>query len=643
MKPTTLIISALCLLFSMAAGAQKSQVVLSLAGENVTVEEFENIFRKNNRDSVITAQALDEYMEMFINFKMKVRAAKDLGYDTVQKYLQELSGYRVQLARPYLTDADLLNDLVEEAYQRSTEEIRASHILIKVDPTATPADTARAWEKIMGLRARIVAGEDFVVVAKGRDGSEDPSAKDNGGDLGYFTVFQMVYPFEDAAWKTPVGAVSQPVRTKYGYHIIKVTDKRPARGEIRVAHIMLKDKKDKPGDAEARIREIHTKVKSGESFEDLALKFSEDGSSNKKGGELPAFGTGKMVPEFENRSFALTYDGAFSEPFQTEYGWHIVKRLGLKPVASFKEAEKELKTRVSKDSRAEKTRASFIEKLKKEYQYSMNGAALKQLAARADTSVFEGKINAGKKIPKQNLYTLAGNTVKMKALISHLQQRTGVRSKLGPYDYVMAEGRDFCEDAIIAYEDARLEQKHDAFRLLMNEYREGILLFELTDKKVWSKAVKDSLGILEYFQANAEKYMWPERADVVIYTCSGQDIARQLQTMLAQGKERNAIAGELNKNSKLNLQVEEGLFAREERDILGKVDWTPGMSKPVTVNGQVVLVDIRSIAAPAPKKLEECKGIVTSDYQNYLEQEWIKELRGTYTYTVNREVLHAIR
>ncbi|MBL7943047.1 MAG: peptidylprolyl isomerase [Flavobacteriales bacterium] len=627
----------------LSAQAQKSPVVLTMAGEDVTLEEFENIFRKNNRDSVITPKALDDYMEMFINFKMKVRAARDLGYDTVQKYLQELNGYRVQLARPYLTDADLLNDLVAEAYQRSTEEIRASHILIKVEPVASPADTAKAWAKISALRSRILAGEDFAVVAKGKDGSEDPSAKDNGGDLGYFTVFQMVYPFEDATWKTPVGGVSQPIRTKYGYHIIKVHDKRPARGEITVAHIMLKDKKDKPGDAEARIREIYTKLQSGESFEDLALKYSEDGSSNKKGGELPAFGTGKMVPEFENRSFALTYDGAYSEPFKTEYGWHIVKRLGLKPVPAFKDAEKELKTRVSKDSRAEKTRASFIEKLKKEYQFSMNDAVLKQLSAKVDTTVFEGKLNAGKKIEKQTLYTLAGKTHKMSEFTAYLKSRTGVRSKLTPQEYIMAEGKDFCEDAIIAYEDSRLEEKHKPFRLLMNEYREGILLFELTDKKVWSKAVKDSAGIQEYYNAHSGDYMWPERADVVIYTCSGDEVANQLKTMMAQGKDRNTIAGELNKNSKLNLQIEEGLFTREEKEVLNKVEWKAGMSQPVKNNGQVVLVDIRKITPPSPKKLEECKGLVTSDYQNYLEQEWIKELRKTYTYTINKEVLHSIR
>jgi len=331
----------------------KNATVLTVDGEATSLEEFENIFRKNNRDSAISQQSLDEYMELFINFKLKVKEAREAGLDTVKKFITELDGYRNQLARPYLTDTDKLNDLMREAYQNQTQEVRAMHILIKTDANATPADTLRAYNKTMAIRERLMKGEDFASLAKAV--SEDPSAKDNGGDLGYFTAFQMVYPFEKAAYDTKVGEVSMPVRTRYGYHLIKVVDKRSARGEIHVAHIVVKPKSETDGEANAqtKINEIYQKSLSGEStFEDLASKFSDDPTSAKKGGELAWFGTGKMVIEFEDAAYSLKNNGDVSQPFKTSFGWHIVKRLDYKPLPSFESMEKELKNKVSKDKRA---------------------------------------------------------------------------------------------------------------------------------------------------------------------------------------------------------------------------------------------------------------------------------------------------
>ena len=224
---------------------------MTVAGEGTTLEEFENIFKKNNRDSVITQAALDEYMELFINFKLKVKEARELKLDTVAKFKEELRGYRDQLARPYLTDSELLSELIKEAYQRKQQEVRAMHILVKCESNASSQDTLRAYNKIIAMRDRITMGEDFATIAKGKDGSDDPSAKENGGDLGYFTAFQMVYQFEDAAYNTPVGQISMPVRTKFGYHIIKVVDKRPAQGEMLAAHIMVKAKPEADGEANA--------------------------------------------------------------------------------------------------------------------------------------------------------------------------------------------------------------------------------------------------------------------------------------------------------------------------------------------------------------------------------------------------------
>ncbi|MEO0403576.1 MAG: peptidylprolyl isomerase, partial [Bacteroidota bacterium] len=274
-------------LFSIVVLAQNSDVILTVEDEKVTKEDFESIFRKNNRDSVITQASLDEYMELFINFKLKVREAIELGLDTNPSFQRELSGYRKQLARPYLVDQELLDELMREAYERKKEEVRASHILIKVDAGATPEDTLKAFKKITELRNRIVKGEDFATVATGKDGSQDPSVRDNKGDLGYFSAFQMVYPFEEAAFNTPVGEISQPLRTRYGFHILKVDDRRSARGEVLAAHIMIRFNDKKPEskvEAQAKINEIFGLLEAGADFAELAKKHSEDSSTAKRGG-----------------------------------------------------------------------------------------------------------------------------------------------------------------------------------------------------------------------------------------------------------------------------------------------------------------------------------------------------------------------
>ena len=626
-----------------AFSQDKKATILTIDGEAITLEEFDNIFRKNNRDSVITQQALDEYMELFINFKLKVKEARALGLDTVTKFKTELEGYRAQLARPYLTDTDVLNELMREGYDRLNQEVHASHILIKCDANASPEDTLKAFNKAMDIRNQILNGSDFTIVAKDR--SEDPSAKDNGGDLGYFTAFQMVYPFEDAAYKANTGDLTMPVRTRYGYHIIKIIDKRTARGEIHVAHIMIKEKKEEGGaaNAEAKATEIYQKLLAGEKFEDLSAKFSDDGSSAKKGGELPWFGTNKMVIEFEDASFALKNDGDISKPFKTSYGWHIVKRLGYKPVASYQEMEKEIKGKVSKDQRAEKTKASFVTKLKKQYNFSYNQDVANLIAAKADTNVFNGKMNLKKKELKMVLCTIDGKSYKVSDFQKSISSVMRVKTKLTPAEYVSEEAKMFAENALLKYEDSKLEGKYDAFRLLMNEYREGILLFELTDQKVWTKAVKDTTGLQAFYNTNKSKYMWPERAEVAIYSCANGDIANKVRIMLSEGADNVKIANEINKDTQLNLQVEEGLFAKEDKEVLSQINWKAGISENINYNNQVVIVLVKNVVASTPKKLTESKGLVTSDYQTYLEEQWIKELRAKYKFTINQDVLHSIK
>ncbi|MGB1031334.1 MAG: peptidylprolyl isomerase [Flavobacteriales bacterium] len=640
---------ALCLSFTGLLQAQDGDIILSVENEKVTKQDFESIFRKNNRDSLITKESLDEYMELFVNFKLKVREAMELGLDTASGFKRELSGYRKQLARPYLVDQELLDELIKEAYERQKEEIRASHILIKVDPNASPEDTMKAYERLIDLRNRIIQGENFADVATSKNGSQDPSVRDNKGDLGYFTSFQMVYPFEQAAFTTPVGEVSSPVRTRYGYHILQINDRRQARGEILTAHIMIRfDEKKDPNSksaAESKANEIYELLQAGGDFGELATKYSEDASTAKRGGELPWFGTGKMVEAFEDISFDLKNDGDFSQPFITPYGYHIVKRLEYRPVPSFDEVKNDIKSKVSRDARAEMTKNSFISKLENEYDLAVDDKCMKPLyKAAAVDSAFKGKGLAPlkSKILSKTLLSFADQERTVSDFVNHLNAVKIKNKQLSSTEIVDQELDNFIEDELMSYEDSQLETKHRDFRLLMNEYHDGILLFELTDQKVWSKAVKDSTGLAAYYESNKNQFMWQDRAKSTIYTVKNEKLAKKVRSMIKQGKTPDEIKSQLNKDTQLNLSFDKGTFEKDAQEVFSKIDWKEGVSDNIIENDQIIIVHISEIIPSQAKTLDEAKGLITAEYQNFLEKEWIAALRAKYSYEINKAVLHSI-
>lgn len=641
-----LVLSCALALTSLGLFAQ-SDVVMTLGNEQVSIADFEAIFKKNNRDSVISKADLDEYMELFINFKLKVAEARSRGMDTVPAFVSELQGYRRQLTRPYLTDGELLDEMVRDAYMRKTEEVRASHILISCELKASPEDTLKAWNKIMKLRNRIMAGEDFESVARGVGGSEDPSVAQNGGDLGYFSVFQMVYPFENAAFTTEVGQVSMPVRTRFGYHLLNVVDRRDARGELRAAHIMVRaDEKDSESvkQGKAKIDNIYSMLQGGADFQEMALKFSEDASTARNGGELPWFGSGKMIESFENTAFGLAQDGDVSEPVQTSVGFHIIKRLEYKPVAAFEEVEKEIRNRVRRDARAEATRASFVRKIGAEYGYEVSQKALKKAVRKnLDTAVWRGNMTIAKaKCQKVTLASFADQTFSAQAVVDFLNAAGKAKGQGDLDKFLNDQLKAFKEEKLIAYEDSRLEEKHNDFRLLMNEYRDGILLFELTDELVWSKAVKDTAGMEAFYEQQQANFMWGERLEAGLYGCVSAELAGRVSKRLDAGVPPNEIVLELNEGGPLNVRYEEGLYERGINNVVDAVEWTPGVSDVFERDGKFWVVVAKSVRPAEPKALDEARGLITAEYQNYLEDRWIKELRAKYNYVVNNDVLYTL-
>lgn len=643
MKKTLLILA----LF-LAALAQGQEVLFSIDDETFTTDEFKAVYLKN-RDigKNIDPKTPAEYLDLYVNFKLKVKEARDLGMDTVPQFTREFSNYRAQLAKPYLEDRRVDSQLVGEAYARLKLEVEAAHIMIDLSPTALPEDTLKAYNQIMKWREQVVSGQvDFAVQA--RKHSTDVGSATNGGNLGYFTVFDMVYPFENAAYNTPVGEVSMPVRSQFGYHIVKVLDKRANRGSVQVKHIFLvsNDKTDsaKAAVAEKRINEIYGKLQAGEDFDQLAKQFSEDKNTADKGGLLKPFGINQMLKEFEEASFGLENVGDYSKPFKSSIGWHIVKLVDKKGVAPFDEAEQSIKQQIARDSRAAKSKQVFIANLKEEYNFKEDQRRLTELYKVIDESYLNGQWDpASASKYKKTLFTLDGKNYNQQDFIAYLNkaQKRGGKSK-NLQEEVYRQYTAYVDKTVIDYEDSRLEEKYPDFKLLVGEYRDGILLFDLTQEKVWNAASQDSVGLYEFWDANKENYMWPDRVEALTYSCESEKVAKKVAKMVAKGSTTEDIEAKFNGESELAVVADSGKYAKGANAAVDATVWETGTIATTAVDGRFIVVKIIEMIPSAPKELSEARGLVISDYQKKLEDDWIAELKEKYTVTINEEVFRSL-
>lgn len=655
-------LTSIIVLFSgMIAFGQNNDdaTLLTIDNNKITKGEFVRIYKKNNaKDTQVDDKSLKDYLELFINFKLKVLEAESLGLDTVASFKNELAGYRKQLAIPYLVDKDVDDKLLKEAYDRKKTALRANHILFKLSEGATPADTLAAYNKAMDIRKRALAGEDFGKLAQ--QNSDDETTKPAGGDISYFTALSTVYPFENAAYKLNVGEVSMPVRTSFGYHLIKLTDRKPNPGEIKVAHIMVIVPKDaKPEDAkkaEDKINDVYAKLQAGGDFAALATNFSDDKSSAKKGGELPMFGVGRMVPEFELASFDLKNAGDYSKPIRTAFGWHIIKKIDGKPIGSYDDLKSELQSKIAKDQRSQQSRVSLVEKLKKDYNYKLFDKQYDELFKTIDTNLFNGSWKAKNAAAlTKPLFTLGDSTYSQTAFANYIE---GSRKKSGNEKsspaylnvYVKQLFNKFVEDKVIAYEESRLDTKYPPFRYLMSEYHDGILLFDLTDKMVWSKAVKDTVGLAEYYEKNKNHYMWEKRAEITTFTYSNDNAKDETLKLIAKkgqkGYTNSDIVNLVTKKDSTGLKISENkVYQMGDNNDIDKFAFSSSSKINTTEikaeSHQILLIN--KLLEPQVKTLPESKGLVTADYQSFLEKNWIEQLRGKHKITINNDVLMTIK
>ncbi|MCC2548421.1 peptidylprolyl isomerase [Hymenobacter sp. BT175] len=733
--------------------AAKQPVIETLGTREVPAAEFAYVYRKNNGTAPDygTRSSVQEYLDLYTNFKLKVLEAEQRGLDTTQAFKRELDGYKQQLAQPYLTEKSVTDQLVREAYDRMGKEISAAHVLIRLAPDADPKDTLAAYQKVMALRQRVTGGEDFTKVAK--EASEDPSARENGGKLGYFTAMQMVYPFESAAYKTPVGQVSQPVRTRFGYHLIKVNDVRTAQGEIKVAHLMIRATPGMPKadsvTAKKKIDELYSRLQRKENWDKLVAQFSEDAGSAANGGELPPFGTGRMIPSFEEVAFKLQNPGDIAAPVQTPYGWHIIKLIEKQPVPKFEDLEPSLKSKVAKDSRSELNRAAFLKRIRQENQFTENKAGKDFAFSKADTSLVNGRFKytapaAAAKASKATdgnatLFTIKGKPYLVKDFLSYVQQNQRARAGSEPRYAMQLLYDQYVDQSLTDFEKSNLETKYEDYRMLVKEYRDGILLFQLMDEKVWSKAIEDTTGLQKFFTENQSKYQWDTRVQGTVVSAASPQLLAQARKSMTTGRyalkdaplvvpfrtgaaevsnkagwlnmdklatrmsadttllvtvtgrvkrgetatlakrraalvtdyltrkgvparritsataaapaaentalvtlsstSPTALEEQLNAQNPLSVQIQQRIFQKGDNKVMDELLTRGPGTYEVQKDGRYYAITIDKTLPSGPKTLSEARGQATSDYQNYLEKQWIAQLREKYPVKVNQAEL----
>lgn len=636
----------LALLAALTLGCYSlsAQPLFSIDGQPVMADEFKAIYQKNTNEQGLK-ETIDDYLKLYITFKLKVHEAKMLKLDTAQAFRIEYAGYAKQLAQPYMSDVSVNQALIDEAYDRMCKEVNASHILINIGANG---DTVRPYQQAMEARRRILSGEAFEKVAL--ETSNDPSVSRNSGRLGYFSAFQMVYPFECAAYNTPVGQVSMPVRTQFGYHLVKVHDVRPTRGRVKTAHIMIKAPQNAtPQAIEAarrRIVDIHEQLLSGADFAELARTVSEDEGTAKNGGEFPWISSGQIIPQIEQVAFALPSPGSISGPFQTPFGWHVLKLIDRQVPGSKAAETPEIKAKIARDSRARKSHDSFIAKLKNQYNFSER-KPLNLSDLRVDTSIFKGTWTPPQYTANPTLFKLDNRDYTLAQLAAYIakHQANGQRN-ISVKRFVRESYQNWTNQEIMAYEEQHLEEKYPAYKHLAREYYEGMLLFEVSNLMVWARS-NDSTLLANFYQRNSNRYTWGERTHYATYTLADASKAPKMRKLLSAKKSTQRkpsdIAAEAQRKFKTTCTHTQGAIAPNAPELAEARANATGIAETTNPDGSITFTHILRTTNGDVKTLTECRGELTADLQQELEEQWLAQLRQKYSVEINQQTLQTIK
>lgn len=640
MKKTKLIVGLLvaagCL--SVYAASKKDPVLMKVDGKPVTLSEFEYMYHKNNQQQV-SKLPLDKYVDMFTTYKLKVADAEAAGIDTTKSFIREYEGYRGELAGPYLRDTVAEENLMKELYERMKYSVKSSHIMLPLGRNAKENKVIK--RQMDSIRTCILNGESFEALAEKH--SVDRSVQNNKGSMGFVTVGRFPSQFEAACFETPEGEISEPFMTDFGWHIVKTFERRPNDGKVLVEHILRLYPMNATEAQKEKVAQyadsLYNLVKGGADFEELARRESEDPGSARNGGRLPLFGRGEMVPEFEEVSYALG-KGEISEPFATRYGVHFVKKLDTKPIGSYAEMRDQVRGLLQRDEKGNIAFTSRVDQLKKQYRLMRNVELENRLKAEVTSpDSLDADFIAKYEDSNETLFQLAGKSYPLSLLIDNIKGNGRMADEVA-HGFLDSKIEALETSTVVEYEKQMLEKNNPDFKNLVNEYRDGMLLFEISNRNVWEKASTDTEGLQSYFEKNRSKYRWdsPKYKGYLVQT-TGDSITRLVKSKIATMAQDTVVTG-LRKAFGKDIKVTKVLVSKGENkkvdsEVFGgaKVEPTDKFTDYFVFGGKLVA---------KPEDVSDVRGQVVSDYQNYLEEKWVEQLRKKYKVEVDKKVLNMV-
>ncbi len=650
---TSIWVLILCVSFvNTGFGQEEDPILFEVDGVPVYLSEFTYIYNKTNgKQADYSRKSLDEYLDLYVKFKLKVRKAKSMQLDTIPALNQELAGYRKQLADSYLLDKQVVKNLAQEVYDRKKQDVDISHIFVSILANPTPQDTAEAFQRALAIKKRIEGGAKFEEVAL--EVSDDKSAKNNSGRIGFMTAMLPagMYGIETVAYEGELNKVYGPMRSNSGYHLIRVNARRPALGEVEIAHLLIRTNPENENAPKAKIDSIHTALEAGATFEDLVQKHSEDSKTKGKNGYIGFVGISQLAKVFEDAMFSIKEDGGYSAPFQSQLGWHIIKRISRPGIQPFEREKSRLEQAVSKDSRLAIAKAKKLAEIKKQGNYREHKEVYDSFVSGLDKNFLTFRWRPNLPKPDQTLFTLGKN---FKPTLGEFGEYLGRSSRdrmrlarSGDVNGVVRALYDsFVDEQVMKFQETQLEITNPDFKALMREYEEGILLFEATKMLVWDKASQDSVGLEKFFKGIVGKYKWRERAKVEIYRISKQyeSQAKAIRDY-AVAHTGEEVKAKFNTEDQIVVNVEEKLLEKGRHPQVNKLRWEIGTVTALDINDKTNTISfnkVLSLMPPSNKTLKEARGYIVADYQDHLEREWIKELRKEYKVKIRDKVYESL-
>ncbi len=613
-------------------------VLMNVAGKDVRLSEFEYLFHKNNAQQT-EPQSLDQYVGMFVDYKLKVADAESAGIDTTASFISEFTQFRDELSEPYLRDNSVLDSLVNQSYSHMQDELKVSHIMMAADQEAT----------LDSLRQAIIDGKvTFEEVAR-QYSIDKPSAR-RGGLMGFVIANRYPWAFEEAAFETPVGQISPVVNSGFGNHIIRVESRQPARGEVLAEHI-LRLTRNVPDSLLAEqkftIDSIYRVVKANpDEFENLAKTYSEDPGSARNGGSLGWFGPGAMVQEFDSVSFALPV-GGISEPFTTSFGWHIIKKVDARGVGSLEDNRESIIKAINRTERGALPEKMFVQRNAKKYGARLNESNINKIAAMADKDggMLDSAFMANYSKSEMPIFSVGGKDVTLGEIVSGMAPAR-IRGGEQIQEHIKAVATEMMNNRVLDLARNELAEENPDYRNLVNEYRDGILLFEISNRNVWDRAAKDKEGLEDYFRKNRAKYAWdkPKFKSYIIFTSNDSLLneAVKYASTLTDDMVPADFTSAMRERFGRDVKIERVIAAQGENAITDYLGF--GGEKPAPENKRwSSYAAFRAKVITAPEEAADVRGAVVADYQAMLEKEWLKALHDKYPVKINKKVLKQVK